>query len=265
MKYLCKVRYAGTYFHGFQTQPGKRTVQGTLTEAARNFFGKDVAVTGCSRTDSGVHAEGFCLTLALPDGSLPVPPEKLPQALAPYLPPDLSVAEAKEAGDGFHPRYDAVSKEYRYLIYKDRVMNPFYKDRAWHVFLPFLPDALEKMNEAASYLVGTHDFSAFRSEGSPTKSPVRTVFRCQVTGEAPLYTLSIEGDGFLYNMVRIVTGTLVAVATGKLKPEKIKDILEGKKRVRAGATAPPDGLYLYSVTYKEEDVLKTEREENKNE
>jgi tRNA pseudouridine38-40 synthase len=200
------------------------------------------------------------LTLALPDGTLPVPPEKLPQAIAPFLPPDLSLVWAREAGDGFHPRYDAVCKEYRYLLYKDRVMNPFYKGRAWHVFYPFLPDALEKMNEAASYLVGTHDFSAFRAEGSPTRSPVRTVFRCEVTRSDPFYTLSIEGDGFLYNMVRIVTGTLVAVGTGKLAPDGVKKALESRARTASGATAPPDGLYLHRVTYNESDFLKKTRD-----
>ena len=260
MKYLCLLRYVGTHFHGFQTQPGKRTVQGEVTRAMGEFFGTDVAVTGCSRTDSGVHAEGFCLTVALADGSLPVPPEKLPQAVAPYLPPDVSVAEAQAVGDGFHPRYDAVKKEYRYLIYPDRVMNPFYRNRAWHVFLPFLPNALEKMNEAAAFLVGTHDFSAFRAEGSPTRSPVRTVFRCEVIREGDFYRLAIEGDGFLYNMVRIVTGTLVAVGTGKLSPEAVKKALDGRTRTAAGATAPPDGLYLYHVTYNEADLLKETRE-----
>ena len=260
MQYLCHVKYVGTHFHGFQAQPGKRTVQGALTEAVRSFFGVPATVTGCSRTDSGVHAEGFCLTVALPDGNLPVPPDKLPQAIAPFLPPDLSVTDAIPAEDGFHPRYDAVKKEYRYLIYSGRVMDPFYKNRAWHVFVPFLPDAVERMNEAAAHLVGTHDFSAFRAEGSPTKSPVRTVFRCAVTHDEPFYTLSIEGDGFLYNMVRIVTGTLVAVGTGKLAPGRVKQALESCVRTAAGATAPPDGLYLHRVTYDEKDFSKKTRE-----
>ena len=260
MKYLCLLRYVGTHFHGFQAQPGKRTVQGEMTRVMREFFGTDVSVTGCSRTDSGVHAEGFCLTVALADGSLPVPPEKLPQAVAPYLPPDLSVVEAQAVADGFHPRYDAVKKEYRYLIYPRRVMDPFYRNRAWHVFVPFLPEALEKMNEAAAHLVGTHDFSAFRAEGSATRSPVRTVFRCAVKREGDFYRLEIEGDGFLYNMVRIVTGTLVAVGTGKLSPDDVKKALESRTRTAAGATAPPDGLYLHHVTYNETDFLKETRE-----
>lgn len=249
MKYLCHISYAGTHFCGFQAQPGRRTVQGTLTEIATAFFGSPVAVTGCSRTDSGVHAKDFCLTFALPDGSLPVPPEKLPLAIAPFMPPDLSLYEARAVGDGFHPRYDAKKKEYRYLIRHTRVQDPFCHERAWQVYFPFLPDALARMNEAASHLCGTHDFSAFRAEGSPTRSPVRTVYACRVEQEGDLYTLSIEGDGFLYNMVRIVTGTLVAVATGKLSPDDVKTILEARVRSRAGATAPPDGLYLARVFY----------------
>ena len=260
MQYLCQVKYVGTHFHGFQAQPRKRTVQGALTEAVRSFFGVPATVTGCSRTDSGVHAEGFCLTLRLPDGTLPVPADKLPQAVAPYLPPDLCLWTATGVEDGFHPRYDAVKKEYRYLIYSGKVMDPFYKNRAWHVFVPFLPDGVERMNEAAAFLTGTHDFSAFRAEGSPTRSPVRTVFRCEVTRNEPFYTVSIEGDGFLYNMVRIVTGTLVAVGTGKLAPDGVKKALESRARTASGATAPPDGLYLHRVTYNESDFFKKTRD-----
>lgn len=261
MKYLCLVRYVGTHFCGFQAQKEKRTVQGTLTAIAEKFFGVPVAVTGCSRTDSGVHADAFALTLALPDGSLPVPPEKLPLAISPLMPPDLSLYEARPVADGFHPRYDAKGKEYRYTILRTPVHNPFYRDRAWQVYYPFLPDALLRMNEAGRRLCGTHDFSAFRAEGSPTRSPVRTVFDCHVTKEGELYTVSVTGDGFLYNMVRIITGTLLSVATGKLSPEDVSRILDGRVRSRAGATAPPEGLCLARVMYDEADFAKTYREE----
>lgn len=257
MKYLCHIRYVGTHFCGFQVQKEKRTVQGTLTKLLNDFFGTAVAVTGCSRTDSGVHADAFALTVALPDGTLPVPPEKLPLALAPSMPPDLSLYEARAVEDGFHPRYDAKGKEYRYQILSAPVLNPFYKDRAWQVYYPLLPDALARMNRAARHLCGTHDFSAFRAEGSPTRSPVRTVFDCHVEREGALYTLSITGDGFLYNMVRIVTGTLLAVAVGKIEPDSVADILASRKRTAAGATAPPEGLCLYRVIYDEKDFLKS--------
>ena len=256
MKYLCLIRYVGTHFCGFQAQKDKRTVQGTLTAIVREFFGTEVAVTGCSRTDSGVHADAFAVTLRLPDGTLPVPPEKLAMALSPLMPPDLSHYEARAVGDGFHARYDARGKEYRYLILHTPVANPFYAHRAWQVHHRFLPDALERMNEAATYLVGTHDFSAFRAEGSPTRSPVRTVYSCRVVREGDLYTVLVEGDGFLYNMVRIITGTLLAVATGGLAPTDIPRILAGGKRTAAGATAPPDGLCLARVFYDEKDFLK---------
>lgn len=260
MKYLCHIRYMGEHFCGFQAQKEKRTVQGTLTEVLTAFFGTDVRVTGCSRTDSGVHAEGFALSVALPDGSLPVPPEKLPLALAPYLPPDLSLYDARAVEEGFHPRYDAVSKEYHYTILHTPVNNPFYRDRAWQVYFPFVPDALERMNEAASYIVGTHDFSAFRAQGSPTRSPVRTVFLCRVEKVDNLYTLIIRGDGFLYNMVRIIAGTLLAVATGRMEPDAVRQILSSHHRTAAGATAPPEGLCLYCVQYNEADFYKKTRD-----
>ncbi|MBE6567475.1 MAG: tRNA pseudouridine(38-40) synthase TruA [Ruminococcaceae bacterium] len=260
MKYLCYIRYVGTHFCGFQAQKEKRTVQGTLTEILEQFFESPVMVTGCSRTDSGVHADGFALTVALADGSLPVPPEKLSLALAPYMPPDLSLYRAQAVEDGFHPRYDAKGKEYRYSILAVPVANPFYKDRAWQVYYPFLPDALERMNRAASHLVGTHDFSAFRAEGSPTKTPVRTVFDCHVERKDALYTVVVTGDGFLYNMVRIITGTLLAVATGRIAPDATADILASGNRTAAGATAPPEGLCLARVLYDEADFLKKTRD-----
>ena len=260
MKYLCYIRYVGTHFCGFQAQKEKRTVQGTLTEILEQFFESPVMVTGCSRTDSGVHADGFALTVALADGSLPVPPEKLSLALAPYMPPDLSLYRAQAVEDGFHPRYDAKGKEYRYSILAVPVANPFYKDRAWQVYYPFLPDALERMNRAASHLVGTHDFSAFRAEGSPTKTPVRTVFDCHVERNDALYTVVVTGDGFLYNMVRIITGTLLAVATGRIAPDATADILSSGNRTAAGATAPPEGLCLARVLYDEADFLKKTRD-----
>lgn len=259
MKYLCYIRYVGTHFCGFQAQKEKRTVQGTLTEILEQFFESPVMVTGCSRTDSGVHADGFALTVALADGSLPVPPEKLSLALAPYMPPDLSLYRAQAVEDGFHPRYDAKGKEYRYTILRTPVHNPFYRDRAWQVYYPFLPDATARMNQAAKHLVGTHDFSAFRAEGSPTRSPVRTVFDCHVENEGEVYTLSVTGDGFLYNMVRIITGTLLAVATGRISPEEVGSILASRNRTAAGATAPPEGLCLAHVLYDEKDFLKETR------
>ena len=256
MKYLCTVAYVGTHFCGFQAQPKRRTVQGVLTESAESVFGCPVLVTGCSRTDSGVHAEEFFLTLEPTDGVLRIPPENLPLAFRRYLPPDLALFSARLVEDGFHPRYDARWKEYHYKIHAVRVADPFLYQRVWHMPVPFLPDALERMNEAATHLVGTHDFSAFRSEGSPTRSPVRTVFACRVEREGNIYTVKIRGDGFLYNMVRIIAGTLVSVATGQISPRRVKDILLAKKRPSAGPTAPPDGLSLCRVFYDEADFSK---------
>lgn len=260
MKYLCHIRYVGTHFHGFQTQKSKRTVQSTLTDALTRYFGSPLSVTGCSRTDSGVHADGFAVTVALPNGEIPVPPERLPQAIAPFLPPDLSLYDAMAVEDGFHPRYDALGKEYRYTILHTRIQNPFYEARAWQVYFPFLPDALARMNLAASYLVGKHDFSAFCDEGTPHKTTVRTVFSCSVLKEEDIFTVVVRGDGFLYHMVRIIVGTLVAVATGRLTPEQVKAALASGNRSAVGATAPADGLCLKEVFYDEKDFFKKTRD-----
>lgn len=259
MKYLCILRYVGTHFHGFQVQPTARTVQGVLTLAAERVFGTSVLVTGCSRTDSGVHAEGFAVTLEPSEGAALIPPENLPLAAREHLPPDLAIISARAVGDGFHPRYDAVEKEYRYTVYAAKVMDPFLYQRAWHMPVPLLPDALRRMNEAASLLVGKQDFSAFRNEGSPTRSPVRQVYECRVEQDGLLYTVIIRGDGFLYNMVRIITGTLFAVGQGKYEPSDILKMLASKKRAASGPTAPADGLSLYRVIYREEDLVRAVR------
>jgi len=247
MKYFAKINYLGTEFHGFQVQPGLRTVQGELCRALSEALGFPCKVTGCSRTDAGVHANEFCVTIEC-DGAT-VPADKLPVAVARFLPNDLSLYYAEECDEKFHPRYDVVSKEYLYRIRNRRIYDPFDFGRAW--FLPRTVDerGISKMKEAAAHILGKHDFSAFMSEGSDTEDTVRTVFSLDVEKNGDLIEIRISADGFLYNMVRIIVGTLIEVAFGRFSPGSISDIIESKDRKKAGMTAPADGLYLNRVKY----------------
>lgn len=258
MKYLCEVSYVGTHFYGFQAQKNRRTVQGTLTEAAGEVFGVPCAITGCSRTDSGVHAKSFCLTIEPSNGVLSIPAEKMSRVMATVLPPDLSVKSARLVESGFHPRYDAKGKEYTYLMRPCAVADPFWQNRAWQIFRPFVDGALDRMQTAAAAFVGKQDFAAFMSKGSKITETVRTVKSATVEREGELFVFRVIADGFLYNMVRIMTGTLADVAFGALSPEKIPAIIAAKRRGSAGETAPPEGLYLTRVFYDEKDFLKTE-------
>ncbi len=247
MRYFAKIKYLGTAFHGFQVQPGKRTVQGELCEALRLALGHPCKVTGCSRTDAGVHANEFALLVDCEGAT--VPPDKLPVAVARFMPSDLSLFWAEEAKDGFHPRYDVVAKEYLYRIRNVKVYDPFDYGRAW--FLPREIDdaAVAKMRAAAAHIVGKRDFATFMSEGSDITDTVRDVKYLKIDKMGDLIEIRIAADGFLYNMVRIIVGTLIDVAYGRTSAEQIPDIIAALNRSRAGMTAPADGLYLNQVFY----------------
>ena len=247
MRYFAKIKYLGTAFHGFQVQPNLRTVQGELTRATEECLGVATRVTGSSRTDAGVHANGFCLTIDA-DGAT-VPPEKLPLAIAKFLPEDIALFFAKEIDADFHPRYDAKSKEYLYRIYNAQVADPFERGRSWFLSRKIDDEAMEKMREAAKHILGKHDFSAFMSAGSDATDTVRCVYSLTVERDGEVINVRIRADGFLYNMVRIIVGTLAEVAFGRFCAEDLPDIIESCDRLRAGMCAPPDGLYLDSVEY----------------
>lgn len=247
MHYFIKIKYLGTAFHGFQVQPNLRTVQGTLGEALEQALGVACMVTGCSRTDAGVHANEFCARVDAPGAT--VPAEKLPVAVARFLPEDLSLFWAKECDDSFHPRYDVVEKEYLYRIINTRVFDPFEFGRVWFISRPVTDDGLERMRAAASQFIGTHDFSAFMSEGSDVEDTVRTVTSLTVERRGDAIDIKIRADGFLYNMVRIIVGTLMEVAYGRISADSIHDIIASRDRSRAGMTAPAEGLYLNRVIY----------------
>ncbi len=253
MKLLLKVMYDGTNYCGFQSQKNGRSVQEVLTSAVSALFGP-CTVTGCSRTDAGVHALGFCAAVAPVSGtweSPPIPPEKTARALDRYLPRDIAVRNTAVVADNFHPRYDTTGKEYIYRMTDTPYRNPFSEGRLWHLRHPVTPAALQHMNEAAAHLVGTHDFTSFMAAGSKITDATRTISRCTVSRDPDgALTLRVAADGFLYNMVRIITGTLIDVAYGTIDPADMPNILDAKNRAAAGKTAPPHGLYLNEVTYR---------------
>ncbi len=244
VKYLLTISYDGRNYCGYQKQKNGISVQERLTEAAEALFGKGSKITGCSRTDSGVHAVAFKATLESENAR--ICPEKLPFALNSHLPDDISVRDAVSCDIEFHPRYDVKEKEYRYIISDTATADPFLAGRAYHY--PRRLDAV-LMNEAAAGFVGRHDFRAFMASGSKITDTVREIYSCNVTRDGDTVTVSVRGNGFLYNMVRIIVGTLIAVSDKKLIPSDIPKIIESKERKQAGATAPACGLYLYDVKY----------------
>lgn len=247
MIYFAKIKYLGTAFHGFQVQPSERTVQGVLCEVLTQALGVSSRVTGCSRTDAGVHANEFCIRIDA-DGAT-VPADKLPLAVARFMPTDLCLYYARECYEKFHPRYDVVSKEYLYRIRNTAVYDPFDYGRAWFVPRRLDDDSIERMRSAAGVLVGRHDFSAFMSDGSDVDDTVRNIFYIDISKNDDLIEIRICADGFLYNMVRIIVGTLVEVGYGRFSSGDVEHILSSGERRNAGPTAPAEGLFLNSVNY----------------
>ena len=247
MKILFELSYLGTGYHGYQVQSGSslKTVQGTVQDAVEALLGRRFCLSGCSRTDAGVHARQFFCT-ADDVENITIPEDKMPLAIARFLPSDISVRSAKYVHDNFHVRYDVDYKEYEYLILNSRLADPFYANRAWHC--PKTLD-IDKMNLAAERLVGRHNFEAFMAQGSQVKDTVRTIKYFDVRREGDIVKVRVAADGFLYNMVRILCGTLLAVSDGRIAVDDIDNIILSRDRTRTGATLPPDGLYLSRVVY----------------
>ncbi len=256
MKLLLKVRYDGSYFNGSQVQPGVPTVQGALCAASEEIFGFPCDVTGCSRTDAGVHAKCYVASVyptgvaVDPDGWCTVPTEKVGRAYNSVLPPYAAVCGAAVVPDSFHPRYDVVYKEYEYLICDAPCRDPFLLTRAWNTGRRFTDEGIGAMKDAARRIVGKKDFRCFMASGSDVKDTVRNVSELTVgrVGEDVL-KIGIRADGFLYNMVRIIAGTLAEVGFGKIAPDSIDAIIASGDRSAAGMTAPASGLYLSRVDY----------------
>ncbi len=245
MKILLEISYVGTAYCGFQVQENAPTIQKRLQDALEMFFAQPLLVSGCSRTDSGVHARQFFCTV---EGDIPqsIPVEKLPLAVVRFMPKDIVILSAREVDSSFHVRYDVEYKEYEYLILNTETANPFLSGRVYHYRHP-IDEVL--LDSAAKAFVGRHDFASFMSQGSKIVDTVRTIKYFNVTRDSALVKMTVAADGFLYNMVRILCGTLLAVNEGKISPSDIPDIIEQKDRSRAGATLPPEGLYLSKVVY----------------
>ena len=252
MKLLIQIAYCGTAYCGYQVQPNGVTVQQMLNEAAQRLFGGPCDIVGCSRTDSGVHANAFCATVANKGQEhlkTEIPVERIPLAFSAHLPQDICVFDARWVSEHFHPRYDVAEKEYVYRIYNRPVRSPFEEGRACHVPKPLSEADIERMQRAAAQFLGTQDFTSYMAQGSKITDAVRTVTLSQIEREGDVVIYRVRANGFLYNMVRILTGTLLAVGEGKLEPEDIPAVTAAKDRSRAGITMPPHGLYLNRVIY----------------
>jgi len=237
------IEFDGTNYHGWQSQKNAITVQDVITEAITKVTGENCQLTGASRTDAGVHALGFVANFRT---SSSIPAEKFSFVLNTCLPPDIVVKNSEEVDMSFHARFSAVSKRYRYIFLNSKHPSALYRNRVFHV--PWRLD-VDAMREAALFFKGTHDFSAFRASGASTETSVRTMYDVSLTQKDEMIIFEVEGNGFLYNMVRIMAGTLVDVGLGKIAAERIAVILKNGERNMAGRTAPPQGLYLVCVNY----------------
>ena len=220
------IQYNGSNYCGWQKQPDSLGIQGTIEKAIHDITREEVKLTGSGRTDAGVHALGQVANFKLENA---IPVDKIPNALNSKLPKDISIIDCTEVDDEFHSRYNAKGKTYRYLIHNSVYRSPIYKDISYHVKYDL---DFDKMVKESKYLIGTHDFKGFMSSGSSVKDTV----------------LEVEGNGFLYNMVRIIVGTLVDIGRGRIN-KSLKEIVESKSRSECGHTAPAHGLFLKKVDY----------------
>ncbi|MDR3551979.1 MAG: tRNA pseudouridine(38-40) synthase TruA [Clostridia bacterium] len=243
--------FDGTNYHGWQVQQNAMTVQQKVQDVLGVILGRRPLLTGCSRTDAGVHANEYICNFTT-DRTIAC--DCLLRALNAALPRDIAVLRCGEAPVGFHARYDAVSKEYLYKIDTGPVRNPFLRDYA--LYYPHALDA-GRLDAAASAFLGTHDFRAFCASGGSIKDLSRTVTRFSCERSGPLVTFTVRADGFLYNMVRIMAGTLLYVAQGRLAAENLPAVIAGGERAAAGPTAPAHGLYLNRVFYSDAKELES--------
>lgn len=242
---VLRLAYNGTKYHGWQAQKDLPTVSQTLESAIAAVVGHPVRLTGCGRTDAGVHAEIYAANFQT-DST--IPNERLPYAINTELPDDIAVYSAQDVPEDFHAVFSSIRKEYTYIIYQSKIKNPFYSNRA--MFYP-LRLHVARMREAAAELVGEHDFKALRTVGSNVKTTVRTVFYYQIEEEGELVRLRVAANGFLYNMARAMAGTLVYASEGKIQPSEIPGILAAGERGAAGPTLPASGLYMTGIWYDE--------------
>ena len=237
------VAYDGSNYCGWQIQPNGITIEGVLNRELSRLTGENIRIIGASRTDAGVHARG---NVAVFDTETTIPPERVAYALNRFLPEDIVIVRSDEVPPDWHPRYRDCVKTYEYMILNREMPDPLLRKMTYFVSFPL---KLEWMREAAGYLKGTHDFKSFCSIHTDVKDTVRTIYGLDIERADDIITLRISGNGFLYNMVRIIAGTLVSVGRGFYTPEQVGDMLEAKDRQQAGVTAPPQGLVLAKIVY----------------
>lgn len=239
------VAYDGSNYCGWQKQKNGLAVEAVINKTLCDITGEDIEVTGASRTDAGVHAMG---NVAVFDTESRIPAEKFSYALNRYLPDDIVIQESIEVASDFHPRHVKCNKTYEYSIVNRKFPLP--KERLYSHFLYYDMD-IEKMRMAASYLVGEHDFKSFCSVNTQVKDTVRTIYSIDIEKDSDKVIIRVNGNGFLYNMVRIIAGTLIQAGTGQIEPETVEKMLEEKNREAAGPTAPAKGLTLVKIEYEE--------------
>lgn len=237
------IAYDGYGYHGWQVQPGMVTVQGEIESAIEKLTSQQIQITGASRTDAGVSALGQVANFEIDS---PIPTENFAKALNQYLPDEICIVKAEEVDEDFNSRFGAVKKQYQYKIYSGDIKPVLDIHHCW--YYPYWLD-VEKMKSAAKYLIGEHDFKSFASSGDQREDSIRTIFKCDVSEDDCWLLVTIEGDGFLYNMVRNIVGTLVDIGRGKWGAEYIENILAAKDRTAAGMLAPAGGLCLRWIEY----------------
>lgn len=240
---LITIQYDGTAYHGWQVQKNALTVQEVFQDAVERVFGERLDVKGCSRTDSGVHANMYCLSI---DTEMNIEPDNVVMALNGFLPKNVAVKSCREVSLDFHPRYSVKSKEYLYVIDNAKIRDAFNANYAFHYRRCIDADYLDR--EAKAF-VGKHDFCGFCSVKSDVQDTVRNVYSFDVWREGDKVYFKVSADGFLYNMVRIMVGTLLFVSEGKIPSGELINVIKSKDRKKAGKTAPPQGLYLNKVNY----------------
>ena len=236
------IQYNGKNYCGWQKQNNSPGIQGTIEKAIFDITREEVKLTGSGRTDAGVHALGQVANFKI---NSQIPVDRIPNALNAKLPKDISIVKAEEVDEDFHSRYSAKKKTYRYQIYNSPYRSPIYADISYPVKYDL---DIDKMKKEAKSLIGTYDFKGFMSSGSSVTDTVRTIYNIEVSKSEDLIIIEIEGNGFLYNMVRIIAGTLVDIGRGRIA-EKMSTIIESKSRSMAGHTAPAHGLFLKKVDY----------------
>lgn len=237
------IEYHGKDFHGWQKQPNKLNIQGEIERAIGEITGEKIELIGSGRTDRGVHSLGQVANFKT-NSNIPI--EKFPLAINSKLKKSILIKSAEEVDERFHSRYSVHSKKYRYIINNSPTGTAIYRELEYQ--FPIKLD-VKKMQQAAKYFEGEHDFAAFKASGTSSKNSVRKIFKAEVFEENERVIIELTGSGFLYNMVRIISGTLLEVGLEKITPEEILDIIESKDRKRAGKTLPAVGLYLVEVNY----------------